>query len=76
MVSQFPGSPLSVSVEGVKLLFGYLTLVQLALLIYEFLKTLLTTDTNADPTSPISSTVRWNIDECYEVFLLLKAYVL
>lgn len=36
-------------------------------------ETLLTVNTNADPTSPISAKRRWNIDECYEIILLLKA---
>jgi hypothetical protein len=61
--------------------------VQLALLMYwQYslfylgdtceIETLLTVNTNADPTSPISAKIRWNIDECYEIILLLKAKVL
>ncbi|EFX78967.1 hypothetical protein DAPPUDRAFT_319878 [Daphnia pulex] len=53
----FPGPPLSSSVEEVKQLFGDTCEVE----------TLLTIDTNADPTSPTSSKVCWNIDECFEV---------
>ena len=33
---------------------------------------LLTVNTNADPTSPASAKFRWNIDECYEIILVLK----
>nr|CAH0099717.1 unnamed protein product [Daphnia galeata] len=63
--SQFSGPPLSVPVEEVKRLFGDTCEVE----------TLLTVNTNADPTSPISAKVRWNIDECYEIILLLKPKV-
>lgn len=29
-------------------------------------------DKNANPTSPDSAKMRWNVDECYEVTLVLK----
>lgn len=29
-------------------------------------------NTNADPSSPASAKMRWNIDECYEFITLLK----
>ncbi|EFX78966.1 hypothetical protein DAPPUDRAFT_304984 [Daphnia pulex] len=64
--SQYPGPPLSVPVEEVKHLFGDTCEIE----------TLLTVNTNADPTSPISAKIRWNVDECYEIILLLKAKVL
>lgn len=29
-------------------------------------------DKNANPTSPDSAKMRWNVDECYEISVLLK----
>ncbi|KAI9565668.1 hypothetical protein GHT06_009460 [Daphnia sinensis] len=60
--SQYPGPPLSVSVEEVTKLFGDVCDVE----------TLLTVDTNADPTAATSYKMRFNLDDVYEIIVLLK----
>merc|ERR1712071_181592 len=60
--TQYAGPPRSVPVEEIKTLFGDKCDVQI----------LEDVDRNADPTSSYSPKVRWNIDECHEVVVLLS----
>lgn len=79
--SQYAGPPYSVSVEDVKSLYGRFSIFSF-LKIY-FLNNIITgetcsievletSNTNADPTSPTSAKMRWNVDVCHEVILLLR----
>lgn len=80
--SQYPGPPRSVPVDEIESLFGKIVLAlhSVSFLInFTFsilgdvykIEVLEDVDRNADPTSPYSPKVRWNIDQCREVILLL-----